>query len=194
MDIIAKLKELGIETTDAMIKAFTGDFVAKAELDKKVSKAESERDNFKKQLDTANETLKSFDGIDAEKVKQQIADYGKKVKDMEDTHKKELYDRDFDDALTKSISEFKFTSEYAKKAVVEEIKAAGLKLVDGKIVGLNDTVELIKGKDDSAFLSNEEAGKAKFSTDGKGGDEPITGDPNTMDFDTYRKWRKQQEQ
>lgn len=170
-NILEILKGQGIELTEeqktAINKAVSDNYKTVAEHEKKVGKAESERDNYKEQLDAANETLKTFDGIDADGMKKQIEEYQGKMKEMEETHKQELYDRDFADALSTSMESYKFTSEYAKKSVMAEIKEAGLKLVDGKIIGLNDMIDNIKGKDASAFVDdcheNLENNKAKFT-------------------------------
>lgn len=165
------LKANGIEVTDeqktAISKAVAENYKTIAEHDKKVGKLETERDNLQSQLDTANDTLKGFEGVDAEGMQKKIDDYKKQIENLEKTHKQEIYDRDFSDALTAAMEQYKFTSEYAKKSVMAEIKEAGLKLVDGKIIGLNDMVETIKGKDATAFVDEEqeelESHKATFT-------------------------------
>lgn len=47
MKIIEELEKLGVEITDAIKSKFDGDFVSREEMDKKVKKAEVERDNWK---------------------------------------------------------------------------------------------------------------------------------------------------
>lgn len=170
-NIIDILKDNGIEVTDeqktAINKAVSENYKTIAEHDKKVKKLEGERDDFQEKFETASETLKGFEGIDAEGMQIQINDYKEKMEQMEKEHKEELYARDFSDALDTAMEQYKFTSEYAKKSVMAEIKEAGLKLIDGKIIGLNDMVETIKGKDASAFVDEEaenlENNKAKFT-------------------------------
>lgn len=165
------LKSYGIEIPEDKVEDFNKEFHQNyktiAEHEKKITRLEAERDDFKDKYETASETLKGFEGVDAEGMQQKIEDYEKKVKEMEDAHKQELYERDFADALSTAMEEYKFTSEYAKKSVMAEIKEAGLKLIDGKIIGLNDMVEAIKGKDASAFVDEEtenlENNKAKFT-------------------------------
>lgn len=165
------LKANGIEVTDeqktAISKAVSENYKTIAEHDKKIGKLETERDNLQEQLSTANETLKGFEGVDAEEMKNKIADYEKKMEEQKKEYEEALYERDFSDALTTAMEQYKFTSEYAKKSVISEIKEAGLKLVDGKIIGLNDMVETIKGKDASAFVDEEQEGlerrKATFT-------------------------------
>lgn len=165
------LKTNNVTVTDeqkaAINKAVSENYKTINEFEKRVSKLEAERDGYKEQLDTATETLKGFDGIKPEELQAEVEKYKKKAEEQEETFKKELEKRDFSDALDKAIGDYKFSSEYAKKSVMEEIKAAGLKLVDGKIIGLNDMIETIKGKDASAFVDEAkdklEQNKAKFT-------------------------------
>lgn len=165
------LKTNNVTVTDeqkaAINKAVSENYKTINEFEKRVSKLEAERDGYKEQLDTATETLKGFDGIKPEELQAEVEKYKKKAEEQEETFKKELEKRDFSDALDKAIGDYKFSSEYAKKSVMEEIKAAGLKMVDGKIIGLNDMIETIKGKDASAFVDETkdklEQNKAKFT-------------------------------
>lgn len=165
------LKSYGIEVPDDKLEEFNKEFHQNYktinEFDKKIGKLEAERDSLKEQLDTANATLKEFDGVDAEGMKSRIAEYEQKMADQKKEYEQELYNRDFADALGTAMEQYKFSSEYAKKSVIAEIKEAGLKLVDGKIIGLNDMVETIKAKDASAFVDEEqeslESHKATFT-------------------------------
>lgn len=176
-NIIDILTANGLKVTDeqkkAINKAVSDNYKTVAEHDKKVAAIELERDGYKKQYEAAEDTIKSFDGIDPDDVKKKMGDYEQKIKDLEESHKKELYDRDFADALKTEIGAYKFSSEYAKKSVMAEIQSAGLKLVDGKIIGLNDMIDNIKSKDASAFVNEtEQAAKdkqARFSSSIKPG-------------------------
>lgn len=174
-DIFEILKSYGLEVPSDKAEAFKKEFVenykAVAELEKKTTKIvalEEDKKALEEQLKTANETIAGFEGADVEGLKQQIADYNQKLKDTEEQYKKEIEQRDFKDALTEAMKEVEFTSEYAKKSVMAEIEAAGLKLIDGKIIGLNDLLETIKEKDKAAFVDKEqeqlEQGKAKFTS------------------------------
>lgn len=133
---------------------------------KNVEKAEKDRDNWKARAEAAEETLKGFDGVDVEKLNKEIADWKEKAENAEKEYRQQIYDRDFNDALTAAFAEIKFTSEAAKKAVMAEVKEADLKLKDGKILGLNDLIEQIKSKDAAAF-ETEKPG-AKFTEPPKG--------------------------
>lgn len=165
------LKTNNVVVTDeqkaAINKAVAENYKTINEFSKKVANLETERDGYKSQLETATETLKGFDGIKPEELQAEVEKYKKAAEEKEKEFKQELEKRDFADALDKAIGEYKFSSEYAKKSVMEEIKGAGLKLVDGKIIGLNDMIETIKGKDASAFVDENqqklEQNKAKFT-------------------------------
>jgi len=135
---------------------------------KKTEKAEGERDSLQSQLTTAQDTLKGFEGIDPADIQRQITDWKKKAEDAERDYKEKLEKRDFDDALKAELETVKFSSEAAKKAVMAEITEAGLKLKDGKIMGLSDLLSQIKERDASAFVDEEEEeqeqNKARFTT------------------------------
>ena len=160
--------ELSEEQRKAIHKAVAENYKTINEHDKKVKALEAERDNFKDQLEAANATISKFDGKDVEGMQKKIEQYEADMKEQKEKFEKDIYDRDFSDALNAAIGEYKFTSEYAKQAVMSEIKAAELKLVDGKIIGLNDMIETIKGKDASAFVDEKQQSledkKAKFTS------------------------------
>ena len=163
-NIEAILTELGIEVPkdkkDDLTKKVAENYVTKAEHEKKIGKVETDRDNWKSKAETAEETLKKFDGVDLETMQTELADWKKKAEDAEKDYNAKIYDRDFSDALRTEMENVKFTSEAAKKAVMAEIKESGLKLKDGKILGLNDLLGQIKERDASAFV-DEEQEKAK---------------------------------
>lgn len=128
---------------------------------KKTEKAEADRDQWQARAEAAEETLKGFDGVDVEGLNKQIEDWKAKAQAAEEDYKKQLYDRDFADALKDAMDEYKFSSEAAKRAIIAEVKGAELKLKEGKILGLNDLMEQIKERDASAFASD--GGGAKFT-------------------------------
>lgn len=174
-NIIEILKGFGIEVpadkTDALNAEVAKNYRTIADYNKqtaKTTKAEQERDGYKEQLDTANETLKGFEGVDLTTIQSDLATWKKKAEDAEKDFAAKIYARDFDDALKTEMENVKFSSEAAKRAVMAEIRDAKLNLKDGKILGLNDLIEQIKTKDASAFVDeqqqNLENNKAKFTS------------------------------
>lgn len=136
-----------------------------SKLQKENEKLTADRDKEKERADTAEETLKKFDGVDVETMQAELATWQQKAKDAEKDYADKLAQRDFEDALKEEIGGYKFTSEAAKEAIMARIRAAGLKVNDGKILGLSDLLAQMKEKDASAFVDEKqeqlEAGRAK---------------------------------
>lgn len=165
------LKEFGLDIPadkkDEFIKKISENYVTIAEHEKKVSKLETDRNNWKSKSEAAELTLEKFKDIDPDEIKKELANWKQKAETVEEDFKNQIYERDFSDALKAELDSIKFSSESAKKAVTADIKDAGLKLKDGKILGLSDLIEQIKEKDKSAFVDEEteilENNKAKFT-------------------------------
>lgn len=181
--LIETLKSFGIEIpADKQAdvkKALSEHYKNAAEHNKAISKLEADRDAWKEKAESAEETLKGFEGIDPEQVQTELATWKKKAEDAEKDRDAKLYERDFADALKAELEGVKFTSEAAKKSVMADIKEAGLKMKDGKILGLNDLISQMKEKDASAFVDEKkeqlEAGRAKpFTGPLKGAAQPTT--------------------
>lgn len=148
-----------------------------SKLQKENEKLTADRDKEKERADTAEETLKKFDGVDVETMQAELATWQQKAKDAEKDYADKLAQRDFEDALKEEIGGYKFTSEAAKKAIMAEIRESGLKVSDGKILGLSDLLAQMKEKDASAFVDEKqeqlEAGRAKpFTGPLKGAAQP----------------------
>ena len=167
--LIETLKSFGIEVPEdkqaEVKKALSEHYKNAAEHNKAVSKLETDRDAWKQKAETAEETLKKFDGVDLETMQTELVTWQQKAKDAEKDYADKLAQRDFEDALKEEIGGYKFTSEAAKKAIMAEIREAGLKVKDGKILGLSDLLAQMKEKDVSAFVDEQqeqlEAGRAK---------------------------------
>lgn len=131
---------------------------------KRADTAEKDRDSWKNRAETAENTLKGFEGKDFDAIQKDRDEWKQKAEKAEADYKQQIYERDFSDALSTAMESYKFSSDYAKTAVMAEIKSAGLKLLDGKIIGLNDMIENIKAKDASAFVTESQEEKAEFTT------------------------------
>mgnify|MGYP002679123031 CR=1 FL=1 len=170
--LIDTLKSFGIEIPgdkQADVKSALSEHYKNAgEVTKTLSKVENERDSWKIRAEAAETTLKSFDGVDVDGMKQSIADWKAKAEKAEQDAKDQLYQRDFADALKTELESVKFSSEAAKKAIMADIKEAGLTMKNGKILGLNDLIEQMKKEDASAFVDDSQQkaqqNAAKFTT------------------------------
>lgn len=167
-NIEAILKEYGFEIPEDKKEEFRKTFHENYKTVVDYGKIETDRDSWKERAETAETTLKGFEGIDPTKVQEELDTWKKKAEDAEKNYNDKIYERDFSDSLKTELESYKFSSEAAKKAVMAEIKEAGLKLKDGKILGLSDLIAQIKESDASAFVDDEqvkaENNKARFTT------------------------------
>ena len=171
-NIEAILKQFGLEVPKEQSEDFRKVFHENYKTVKDYEKVESDRDKWKGQAETAEETLKRFDGVDLETMQAELDTWKQKAETAENDYKQKIYDRDFSDALKTEMESIKFSSEAAKKAVMTEIKESGLKSKDGYMLGLPDLIGQIKERDASAFV-DEQSEKAKqqaarFTTPGTG--------------------------
>ena len=159
-NIIEILKEHGVEVPadkeQELLKGVAENYKTISEHQKAFTKIETDRDNWKLKAETAEETLKKFEGVDLETMQTELSSWKTKAENAEKEYNQKIYERDFEDVLGEEIGKYKFSSEFAKKAVIAEIKSAGLKLKDRKILGLNDLIETIKKTDASAFVDENQ--------------------------------------
>lgn len=177
------LREFGLEIPAEkqadFNKAVAENYKTIAEHEKKIGKIEAERDAQKERAETAEETLKSFDGIDPAQIQKQLDDYKERAEKAEKDYADKLYARDFDDALKAAMDAYTFSSTAAKSAIMDEVRKEGLKLKDGKIMGLNDLMDSIRTRDESAFVDKAlDDKKARFTTS-------VTSTPQPAGAKTY---------
>lgn len=167
MNIVEKLKHFNVEATPEMEKAFAGDFLSEKEVEKKLSKAESDRDAWKERAETAEETLKKFDGKDVDAMQREIDDWKKKAEDAEKNFSAKEAEREKQELLKEAFADIEFTSNAAKNAIMAQI-SENVSVKNGKLIGFNDLLEDAKKNDASAFVNKEqrnlEQNKAKFTT------------------------------
>lgn len=167
------LKELGIEVPDDkaadLNKKVSENYKTVVEFNKKLDAAKQEADDAKAAQKVAEDAMKEFDGIDAKDIKQKIADYEQKVKDAEENAKKQIEARDFEDVMKAEMEKYHFTSAAAKSWAMAQIREKGLKLENGKILGLDDLMSALKERDTDAFADDSKQPPAKF-TDKKSND------------------------
>lgn len=171
MDIFEMLKNAGVEVPadkkEEFNKEFRKTYKSEAEMGKVTAKLTTDLEGWKQRAEDAEATLQKFEGIDPETVQSEIAAWKKKAADAEEEYQRRMEQRDFDDALNQEIGQYQFTSEAAKRAVLADIREAGLKVKDGKILGLSDLIGQLKEKDASAFVDEQqqtlENNRARFT-------------------------------
>ena len=92
--LIDTLKSFGIEIPEDkqadVKKALSENYKNAKEVAKTLLKVEGERDNWKERAETAEETLKGFDGIDPENIQTELAGWKKKAEDAENLRQRFL--------------------------------------------------------------------------------------------------------
>ena len=130
---------------------------------KQITTVEGERDAAKAQLDTANATLKKFEGIDPQQIQQELQTYKTQAEEAEKKYTRELTQRDQKDWIGKKLDEYGVTSPYARRQLISDIMAedSGLSWKDGAYFGFDDYMKSAKEKDASLYQTAEEKAAAE---------------------------------
>lgn len=166
MNIIEKLKTFNVEITSEMEKAFSGDFLSEREVEKKLSKLQNENESLKERAETAEETLKGFEGKDFDTITKERDEWKKKAEDAEKEYSAKEAEREKQELLKEAFADIEFTSTAAKNAIMAQI-GENVSVKNGKLIGFNDLLEDAMKNDASAFVNKEqqnlEQNKAKFT-------------------------------
>lgn len=168
--LIETLKGFGIEIPEEknaeVKKALSAHYKNVTEHEKLVSELEAERDKWKQQAETAEETLKGFEGKDFETITKERDEWKKKAEDAEKDYASKIAEREKKDLLNEAFADIKFTSEAAKKSIMAQITES-VSVKNGKLIGFNDLIEEAKKSDAAAFVDehqqNLENNKARFT-------------------------------
>lgn len=127
-----------------------------------------ERDKEKSRADTAEETLKGFDGVDVEGLNKSIADWKKKAEDAEKDYKQKLADRDFNDLVSAEIAK---ANGLNKKAIMALLDVDTLKDSKNQKDDVASAIKALTEAEDSKFLFKAADNKPvpHFTSVNKGG-------------------------
>lgn len=195
MNVIEKLKSLGVEITADIEKALSGEFLSEKEVEKKLGKVQAENESLKEKLSDAEETLKGLDGKTIDEITKERDDWKRKAEESETKHAEKMAEIEKQELLKEAFASVEFTSESAKKTIVAQI-TEGVTVKNGKLIGFNDLLEDAKKNDASAFVNKEqqeqEENKAKFTEQFKGNPNPNPSmeDLGKMSMADYIKARK----
>lgn len=154
MNIVEKLKSLGVEITTDIEKTFSGEFLSEKEVEKKLGKVQAENETLKERLATAEETLKGFEGKNFDEITRERDEWKKKAEESEKNHNEKMAELEKQELLKEAFAEIEFTSNSAKKAIMKQI-ADGVTVKNGKLIGFNDLLEDAKKNDASAFADKK---------------------------------------
>ena len=156
--LIETLKQFGIEVPTEkhaeVKKALSEHYKNAAEYTKAIGKLETERDSWKERAETAEETLKKFNGKDADAMQKEIDDWKKKAEDAEKNFNAKEAEREKQNLLKEAFADIEFTSNAAKNAIMAHI-SENVSVKNGKLIGFNDLLEDAKKNDATAFVTKE---------------------------------------
>jgi len=141
-----------------------------------VAKNEDTLKGVKKQLEDANKAIKDFKDMDIEGIKQASEDWKEKYKKETENLKNQIKEKEYNSAVDSFLSNYKFTSDLAKKAVFSELKEKEFKFEDGKLLGAEDYIKSIKESNPTAFEDAEGTGATHVDTGGGHDDDGFMGD------------------
>lgn len=152
-----ELEKLGL-TKEQISEVFKLNGADLTKKDARISELEGERDKYKGQLETAENTLSSFDGIDPTKIKEQIEDYKQAAENAKKDYERKIEQRDQRDWVNAKLDEYGVKSPFARRQLESDVMAddSGLKWKDGAFFGFDDFMKAAKEKDGSLYQTAEE--------------------------------------
>ena len=104
---------------------------------KKLTAAVADRDNYKGQLDAANETLEKFKDIDPEKQAEEIQKYKQAAKEAQEAADKRILQRDQRDWVNKQFDEIGVTATHTREYYAGKVMDKKT-VLSGKMASLSD--------------------------------------------------------
>lgn len=160
------LTEIGLEIPEEkkadFEKAWKENYRTKAEYDNVVSK----REEYKTSLDTVNERLKKFDGVDVTDLQSQITKLQDDLKAKDAEYAAKEADRTFRDTLKEAI---KNAGGRNDKSVMALLDLDGLKASKNQSEDIKKALETVKESDAYLFGANEPFNNPVGPTGGAGG-------------------------
>lgn len=161
------LKDFGLEVPEDkradFDKAWKENYRTKAEYEK----ATSQRDEYKTSLDTVNEKLKEFDGVDVADLKGQITTLQEDLKKKDAEYAAKEADRAFNDSLDKAITAAGGRNPKAIRGLLDLETLKGSK---DQTEDIKKALEAVKESDAYLFGSDEPFFNPVGPTNNKGGD------------------------
>ena len=156
------LSEIGITIPEdkkaEFDKGFAENYKTSAEFEKKVNRLTDDLAAEKKRADDAVETLKGFEGKDFDAITRERDEWQRKHKELEETHKREAEDREFNSVLETAISDAKGKNAKAIMALLDLDKLRGSKNQEKDIKAALDTMRA-----ESGYLFEDNGGTPAFA-------------------------------
>jgi len=169
------LKELGLEkeVIDKIMDENGKDVEAeKTKVGDDLKNAEKDRDSYKGRLETAEKTLKGFEGVDVEKLKEEIGTLQTTLETQAKDHEAEMENIAFNGTIEKALSDAGVKNSKAALALLD---IDGLKESKDQTADIKTAIEKVKEENDYLFGSAEPINNPVGSTPGNpGGGDTMT--------------------
>lgn len=180
VNVANELKKLGIEVSDeqkeSLKKSMGEELYSKEEMEDKVKKASSESEQWKTRAESAEKMLEGLDGKSPEDILKERDDWKRQAEDSKKDYETKIAEHEKNELLKEAFAEIEFTSESAKKAIMEDI-SKGVSVRNGKLIGFSDLIEEAKKTDANAFVNKQNPPQAHFTkpnANNSGDDKPTT--------------------
>ena len=176
VNVANELKKLGIEVSDeqkeSLKKSMGEELYSKKEMEDKVNK---ESEQWKTRAESAEKMLEGLDGKSPEDILKERDDWKRQAEDSKKEYESKIAEHEKSELLKEAFAEIEFTSESAKKAIMEDI-SKGVSVRNGKLIGFSDLIEEAKKTDANAFVNkqNPPAHFTKPNENDPGGDKHTT--------------------
>lgn len=155
--LIETLRSLGIEVPEDKekeVKAKLSEHYKNVgEVEKITNGLETDRDNWKQRAETAEETLKKFDGVNLETMRTELEGWKQKAETAQAEYDKKIAERDFEDILKTAISEAKGRNE---KAIRANLDIETLMKSRNQREDVKKALDALKSAEDTAFMFVDE--------------------------------------
>lgn len=188
------LKELEVEglegglpanAIDAIMKEYGTSIQAK---DQELETLKTEKEGLSAQLKEANTKIEGFKDVDVNKLNEEIESWKTKYNTDTENLKKEISKKDYDFKINDVIKDLQFSSNGAKKAFIEDLKAKELKFEEDKLVGYADFLKTYQENDPDAFKKQDEGSKINLGGEHKGN--PPTNEATSLAGALHQKYDK----
>lgn len=138
-----------------------------------------------------NNQIKGFDGKEQtlQELQKKVEDYEKAESDRRKAESEAEADRILTENIMNGIGEKQFINDFTKDAVISQVKEE-LAKAENKGKSAKDILEAVT-KDKEGIWQNPQHEQLQLPGAGDNHAAGINGDPNKMDFATYKKWREQ---
>lgn len=164
------LSELGIQIPADKKDSFNSQFSENYKTAEETNRLRTARDELKNQLDSAKNTLKTFEGVDINELKGQITKLTGDLADKDREYQAKLADMEFSALLDNAISSSGARSTKAVRALLDVDR---LKASNNRDADIKSALEACKNENDYLFTSTEPVKNPVAPTGSPSGKDPL---------------------